>query len=145
MVEAFIAIGANLGDRGENIKKAIELLGQNTEITIEKVSSIKETEPAGGPPQPRYLNGVIKVKTVLGPQQLFRVLQDIENRLGREKTVRFGPRIIDLDILLYGDKIISQPDLEIPHPRMGKREFVMEPLREIEPDIETILKGLTNQ
>ncbi len=142
MTEAFIAIGTNLGNREENIKAALKSLSQNTEITIEKVSSVRETEPVDGPPQPPYLNGVIKIKTALSPQQLLDTLQGIEKSLGRERTVRFGPRIIDLDILLYGDKIISQPDLEIPHPKMREREFVMEPLREIEPDIEKILDNL---
>jgi len=145
MVEAFIAIGTNLGEREENIKKAIQLLSQNADIIVEKVSSIRETEPQGGPPQPRYLNGVIKIKTALKPRQLLKVLQVIENSLGRERAVKFGPRIIDLDILLYGDRIIAQSDLEIPHPRMREREFVMEPLREIEPNIEKMLKAVSKR
>ncbi|UCD15056.1 MAG: 2-amino-4-hydroxy-6-hydroxymethyldihydropteridine diphosphokinase, partial [Candidatus Omnitrophota bacterium] len=96
---------------------------------------IIETTPQGGPPQPKYLNGVVKIKTHLSARHLLNVLQTIEKRLGRRQLIKNGPRPIDLDILLYGDEVFRERDLVIPHPRMRKRAFVMNPLLEIEPDI----------
>ena len=96
-----------------------------------KVSSIYETEPVGGPHQSKYLNGVIAINTELEPRQLLLVLQKIENQLGRQRSVKNGPRTIDLDILMYGEEKIDEPDLKVPHPRMREREFVLKPLRDI--------------
>ena len=141
MKTAFIGIGSNLGDREENIRKAINFLKRNSKIAVEKISSIIETEPEG-PPQGKYLNGVIKIRTDYSPKELLDALQRIERRMGRKREVRFGPRVIDLDILLYGEEIIDEPDLKIPHPRMFERKFVLGPLFEIEPGIEKILKKL---
>ena len=135
MVVSFIGIGSNLGVREDNIRRAIDYLSKYKGIKIDKVSRIIETEPQGGPPQGKYLNGVIKVNTDLSPRELLRALQSIENMMGRVRTVRFGPRIIDLDILLYGDKTVDEPELKIPHPEMFKRKFVIEPLLEIEPKL----------
>ncbi len=135
MFTAFIGMGSNLGDRLTNIKEAIGILKKNSEIYIEKISSFIETEPAGGPIQPQYINGVIKIKTFFSPKALLSVLQDTEKTLGREASVRFGPRVIDLDILLYDDKVIDEVDLKIPHPRMFERKFVLDPLFEIEPQM----------
>lgn len=135
MKNVFIAIGSNIGDREKNINQAIYLLKRESRIRVEKISAIIETEPQGGPPQGKYLNGVIKVKTTFSPRSLLKVLQNIEHNLGRVRTLRFGPRTIDLDILLYGDKVINEPALKIPHPRMFAREFVLKPLLEIEPEL----------
>lgn len=135
MRNVFIAIGSNIGDREKNINQAIYLLKRESRIRVEKISAIIETEPQGGPPQGKYLNGVIKVKTTFSPRSLLKVLQNIEHNLGRVRTLRFGPRTIDLDILLYGDKVINEPALKIPHPRMFAREFVLKPLLEIEPEL----------
>jgi 2-amino-4-hydroxy-6-hydroxymethyldihydropteridine diphosphokinase len=132
---AYIAIGSNLANKAENIANSVALLKKVKGITVEKLSSIIKTKPVGGPPQPFYLNAVIKIKTNLSPLRLLKVLQNIETKLGRARTVKNGPRTIDLDILLYGDKIINKVNLKIPHPRMFEREFVMKPLLEIEPDI----------
>ncbi len=140
MITAFIGIGSNLGNRESNIKRALGYIKRSSGITIEKVSKIIETEPQGGPPQGKYLNGVIKINTVLSARNLLETLQSIENRLGRVRSVRFGPRTIDLDILLYGNKVINEPGLEIPHPRMFERKFVLEPLFEIEPQIKAKIK-----
>ena len=140
MFDVFIGIGSNLGDREKNIKKALEYLEKNPHIKIEKISSIIETEPWGYTPQPKYLNGVIKIKTDLSPLDLLKFLQEVEERLGRERKIKYGPRTIDLDILLYDDKIINSAQLKIPHPRMWEREFVLKPLLEIEPEIEKKLK-----
>jgi 2-amino-4-hydroxy-6-hydroxymethyldihydropteridine diphosphokinase len=131
----YIGIGSNFGDRSANITNAIKELKNYPDITIEKISSIIETEPIGGPPQPNYLNAVIKIKTDLAALKLLTTLQDIEKKLGRVRRVKNAAQPIDLDILLYGDQIIDEPDLKVPHPRMFEREFVMQPLLEIEPKI----------
>jgi len=142
MREAFIGVGSNLGNRGENIKQAIKLLESNERIKIEKISSLIETEPQGGPPQGKYLNGVIKIKTDLTAQDLLFFLQEVERKLKRVRLVKNGPRTIDLDILLYGKEKINQDNLKIPHPRMFKRSFVLKPLFEIEPEIKSKLEKL---
>jgi 2-amino-4-hydroxy-6-hydroxymethyldihydropteridine diphosphokinase len=134
-MDAFISFGSNLGERSENINNAIAHLKKIPGVTISKISSIIETDPIGGPAQPKYLNGVVKIKTSLSPRTLFKRLQKIEVELGRIRSVKNGPRIIDLDILLYGRETIEEPDLKIPHPRMFERAFVMQPLLEIEPII----------
>ena len=131
MVVCYLGIGSNLGNRRKNIKKALDYLAKTKGIKIEKTSRIYETEPVGGPAQRKFLNAAIKIKTSLTPQLFLKIIKKIEKDLGRRKTVRFGPREIDLDILLYGNKIIKRRDLTIPHPRMFEREFVLKPLREI--------------
>jgi 2-amino-4-hydroxy-6-hydroxymethyldihydropteridine diphosphokinase len=143
--EVFIGIGANLGNRVENINKAIDNLKSTPEIHIEKVSSIIETEAVGGPIQPKYLNGVIKLKTSLSARKILSILQKIEKDLARMRTVKNGPRTIDLDILLYGKEIINEPNLKIPHPKMFERDFVMKPLMEIEPNINILTKDLKSK
>lgn len=141
----YIGIGSNLGDRSANIESAIAELRSNSGIAIEKISSITETIPIGGPAQRKYLNGVIKIKTKISPRSLLCILQDIENKLGRTRTIKNGPRTIDLDILLYGDKVINETDLKVPHPRMIEREFVMKPLLEIESSILKRIKSKATQ
>jgi len=138
----YIGIGTNLGDRLKNIESAIAELKNISGITVEKISSIIETAPIGGPCQGEYLNGVIKIKTEIKPRALLGILQNIEKKFGRKRTIRNGPRTIDLDILLYDDKVINDPDLKVPHPRMLEREFVMKPLLEIEPQIIEQIKNL---
>ena len=133
MVEVFIGIGSNLGDRAVNIEKAVARITANPQIDDVVLSSLIDTEPVGDLVQPNYLNGVVKFRTSLSPQELLGVLLSIEKELGRVRTVKNASRTIDLDILLYGDRIINQPDLQIPHPRMWEREFVMRPLLEIDP------------
>lgn len=139
---AYIGIGSNLGDRLKSIESAITEIKSNPGIAVEKISSIIETAPIGGPRQGKYLNGVVKIKTEIEPRTLLSILQNIENKLGRKRTIRNGPRTIDLDILLYDDKIINEPGLKVPHPRMLEREFVMKPLLEIEPQIIEQIKNL---
>jgi len=128
---AYIVFGSNLGDRDKNIQQAIGFLKAHPKIKIQKISSIIETEPVGGPKQGKFLNGAIKIETELSARDLLNALHDIENKLGRERIIKNGPRTIDLDIIFYGDKIINEPDLVIPHPRWQNREFVKKPLREI--------------
>ncbi|MBL7081639.1 MAG: 2-amino-4-hydroxy-6-hydroxymethyldihydropteridine diphosphokinase [Candidatus Omnitrophica bacterium] len=135
MVTCYIGFGSNLGNRQDYIDKAIKRMRLLNITHVRKISKIIETQPGSGPPQGPYLNGVIEIETELSPYELLRALQKIENDLGRRREARFGPRTIDLDILLYGDITIKEEALSIPHPRMLKRDFVMEPLREIAPDV----------
>jgi 2-amino-4-hydroxy-6-hydroxymethyldihydropteridine diphosphokinase len=129
----YIGIGSNLGDRAKHIENAIEKLKETEGIEVKRVSNIYETEPMGGLKQTKYLNGAIEIETWLEPRALMVKLQEVEKQLGRIRTFKNGPRTIDLDILLYGDKRIDEPDLKIPHPGMHERDFVMKPLRELMP------------
>jgi 2-amino-4-hydroxy-6-hydroxymethyldihydropteridine diphosphokinase len=131
MFICYLGIGSNLGSRRKNIQEAIKRISALKNTKVIKVSKIIETEALGGPPQGKFLNAAIKVQTSLNPPTLLKQLKRIEKDLGRRKTVRFGPRTIDLDILLYGNKIINRKELKVPHPRMFERGFVMEPLRQI--------------
>ena len=131
---AYIGIGSNLGDREFNCKQAIGLLRQKG-ITVSKESSLYETKPWGVTDQPLFLNMAIEIETDLKPFELLRTLKDIEKEMGREETFLWGPRIIDLDILLYDNNIVDEKGLRIPHPHMQDREFVLRPLREIAGDV----------
>lgn len=132
MNNAFLGIGTNLGDRHLNLEIALGLLDDPSGGTrVVDVSSIIETDPVGGPPQPDFLNGVVHIKTDLSPRQLLSRLQRIESGMGRVRTVRNGPRVIDLDILMYDDIVMNSRDLQIPHPRMFERPFVMRPLSDL--------------
>ena len=136
MVTCYIALGSNLGDRAKNIDLALEYFKQDPAIEILQVSSIIETEPQQSPPQPKFLNGVVKLETSYSARQLLEKLQEIEVKLGRKvPRLKNQPRTIDLDILLYGDSKIDEEDLKIPHPRMWKRRFVTVPLKEIAPEL----------
>jgi 3-oxoacyl-[acyl-carrier protein] reductase len=134
-VIAFIGLGSNLGDRQHYLDQAIEAMQEHEHIEVRQVSTYFETDAVGGPPnQPAFINAVAEVDTSLEPHELMRALLDIERRFGRERGEKNGPRTLDLDILLYGDAIVDSPDLTIPHPRMAKRGFVLEPMAEIAPD-----------
>jgi len=134
MAIVYLALGSNLGDRGAYIQKALDRLNAN-KVKVLRLSSIIETDPVGGPAQDKYLNAVVKVETELSPENLHRCTQLIENKLGRIRKVVNGPRVIDIDILLYDDIKLITKDLRIPHPRMFERNFVMKPLQEIAPDL----------
>lgn len=131
MITCYIGIGSNLGDRREYIDKAIKLLDKNNGIEVRRVSSIYETEPVGGPPQGKFLNGVVEIDTELKPGELLKALADAERMLGRKRSVKNAPRTIDLDILFYGNEKIKEKNLVIPHPRIHGREFVLRGLREL--------------
>jgi len=130
---AYIGIGSNLGNREENCERAINLLMKN-EITVTKRSSMIETEPWGVKDQPKFINMAVETETGLKPDALLRLLKKIEVEVGRLPASHWSPRIIDLDILLYDDTIMKTSDLEIPHPHMSERIFVLKPLAEIAPD-----------
>lgn len=131
---AFVALGSNLGDREGNLRRALELLSQNG-VEIVKISKFIETEPYGVIDQPRFLNGVCQVKTVLKPLELLRLLLAVEKEMGRVRLRHWGERNIDLDLLLYEDAIMDTEELRLPHPDMVNRDFVMLPLAEIAPEL----------
>jgi len=132
MVTCYLGVGSNLGNRRKNIELAIKKINQLTGTRVIKKSRLFNTLACGGPSgQPDFLNGALKIQTNLSPLNLLKLLKNIENELGRVKTARFGPRSIDLDILLYADRLISHRDLSIPHPRMFGRDFVIKPLSEV--------------
>lgn len=129
-IRAFIGLGSNLGDRVENVARATQLLGATPGILVERSTKTLETKPIGLIKQPDFLNAVARIETLLGPIELLDALLDIEQRLGRVRKERWGPRTIDLDILLYGDRVIDHPRLRVPHPGIPYRPFVLEGLRE---------------
>ena len=132
-VRAYLGLGSNLGDRLANLRRAVELLDAAPEITIVRTSSVYETAPVG-PPQPDYLNAVIRIETDLSARDLLDIARRVESRLGRIRKERWGARTIDVDVLLYDEEEIDEPDLMVPHPRIMQRAFVLLPLLELEPD-----------
>jgi 2-amino-4-hydroxy-6-hydroxymethyldihydropteridine diphosphokinase len=129
----YIGLGSNLGDREATIRRALELLAADGAIEVEAVSSLRETDPVGYVDQPRFLNGAAALRTELAPRAFLERLQRVERALGRDRTgPRFGPRTIDLDLLLYDNQQIKEAGLEIPHPRLPERRFVLEPLAELD-------------
>ena len=135
MTKVYAGLGSNLGNREANLVRAITRIDACEDICVKGKSGFYETTPVGGPPQPDYLNCAIVLDTEIEPQALLKEFKKIETELGRKPGVRWGPRIIDLDILLYGDRVINDHNLKIPHESMHKRIFVLEPLCEISPDI----------
>lgn len=133
---AYLCLGSNLGDRAGTMAKAVGLIAR-TGLKIIARSSLYETPPWGPVPQGPYLNMVVAVETELSARELLNMLLGVEHAFGRDRTreVRFGPRTIDIDILLYGDDVVDEPDLEIPHPRMMERAFALIPLSELAPDL----------
>jgi 2-amino-4-hydroxy-6-hydroxymethyldihydropteridine diphosphokinase len=138
---AFVGIGSNLGDRERYLRRAIDLLSSEDGIEVVAVSTIRETEPVGPVPQGPFLNGAVRVATSLSPQELLERLLEVENRLGRVREERFGPRTIDLDLLLYGDETVDELGLTVPHPRLHERRFALEPLAELDPTLEIPGRG----
>jgi 2-amino-4-hydroxy-6-hydroxymethyldihydropteridine diphosphokinase len=134
MSTVYIGIGSNLGSREDNCRAAIRHLTDNG-IKVLKLSSMIETEPWGVREQPKFINMAVKAETGLGPEELLRLLKQIETEIGRRPTIHLGPRIIDLDILLYDDLVIKTTELEIPHPGIADRYFALKPLAEIAPEI----------
>jgi 2-amino-4-hydroxy-6-hydroxymethyldihydropteridine diphosphokinase len=139
MVEAYIALGSNIGDREANIKAALQLLKQRVKII--RTSSLYETKPMYIEKQDWFLNSAAKIETELPPKKLLAILKHIEKKLGRKPVERNGPRIIDLDILFYDNQIVDEGDLQIPHPKMEERAFVLIPLNEIAGDFVHPNKG----
>jgi 2-amino-4-hydroxy-6-hydroxymethyldihydropteridine diphosphokinase len=152
MARAYVGLGANLGDREESVRRALQLLAAHRAIDVVSVSSLRETDPVGYLEQPRFLNGAAALETSLEPRALLDALLAVERRLGRVRGdgPRFGPRPIDLDLLLYEDVVLDEPGLVLPHPRLHERRFALEPLAELEPGlvvpgrgaVETLLAAL---
>lgn len=136
-MRAYVGLGANLGDREGTIRKAVELLAAQPGIDVVAVSTLRETEPVGYLDQPAFVNGAVALETELSPQELLRRLLAVEAALGRVRGEgpRFGPRAIDLDLLLYGGEVVDEPGLAVPHPRLAERRFALEPLHELDPDL----------
>lgn len=136
MARVFLGVGTNEGDRLDNISRAAQALAASGAVRLIQMATITETEPVGGPDQPNFLNTVVEVETAVSPHALLQQLQRLERSLGRVPSPqRWGPRVIDLDILLYDDRSINEPHLAIPHPQMHLRRFVLEPLAQLAPDL----------
>ncbi len=142
MSTVYIGIGSNLGKREENCLRAVKLLSEDG-LIVRKQSSLYETEPWGLKDQPEFINMAIEAETGLEPLKLLELLKNIEKQMGRDESVRWGPRVIDLDILFYDDLVIDTPEFRIPHPLMHERDFVLRPLAEIAPEKEHPVLGKT--
>ncbi len=135
MHAAYIGFGSNIGDRLKHIQNAIHILSKMEEITLQKISSIYKTDPVGYEAQAQFLNGAAAIQTSLSPLSLLHTLKNIETTVGRQHRIRWGPREIDLDLLIYGDLCLQTEKLVVPHPEMHLRRFVLAPLAEIAPDV----------
>jgi 2-amino-4-hydroxy-6-hydroxymethyldihydropteridine diphosphokinase len=140
--KVYVSLGSNLGDRAKNMQQAIMALRQEG-IAVTKISSVYETEPVDYLDQPWFLNMAVEGETELAPAGLLEALRGIETEMGSKKLVAKGPRLIDMDILLYASEIIDTPELQIPHPRMHLRRFVLQPLAEIAPNVRHPILGMT--
>ncbi len=136
-MRAYVGLGSNLGEREATLRQALEALGSIDGIEVVAVSSFRETDPVGMVDQPRFVNAAAALETTLGPRELLESLLEVERGLGRDRSreKRWGPRTIDLDLLLYGDETVAEPGLEIPHPRLAERAFVLQPLLELDPGL----------
>jgi len=135
MPRAYVGLGANLGDREETLARAVALLAAAEGVDVLAVSELRETDPVGVVDQARFLNGAVAVETKLSARKLLDTLLAIERSLGRVRAERWGPRTVDLDLLLYGDEIVDEPGVRVPHPRLHERRFALEPLAELDPEL----------
>jgi 2-amino-4-hydroxy-6-hydroxymethyldihydropteridine diphosphokinase len=137
VTRAYVGLGANLGPKEVTILRAVELLGATDGIDVLELSQLRETDPVGVTDQPMFLNGAVALETILSPWELLDALLRVEQELGRVRDdVRWGPRTIDLDLLVYGDAIVDEPGLRVPHARLHERRFALEPLADLEPGLE---------
>jgi len=135
MPRAYIGLGANLGDREGTLEQAVALLAAVEGVSVVAVSGLRETDPVGVVDQPLFLNGAVAIETTLSARQLLDALLAVERSLGRVRAERWGPRIVDLDLLVYGDETIDEPGLRVPHPSLHERRFALEPLAELDPEL----------
>lgn len=141
-MRAYVGVGANLGDRRATIDQAVDLLRAAPGVEVVAVSTLRETDPVGYEDQPRFLNGAVELETTLGPRELLDLLLAVERALGRTRDgPRFGPRTIDLDLLVHGDERLDEPGLTVPHARLHERRFALEPLAELAPELEVPGRG----
>ena len=136
MTRAYVGLGANIGPRETTLVRAVDRLRATDGIEVLAVSQLRETEPVGVVDQPPFLNGAVELETALAPRELLDVLLEIERALGRVRHERWGPRTVDLDLLVYGDEIVDEPGLSVPHPRLHERRFALEPLSELAPELD---------
>jgi 2-amino-4-hydroxy-6-hydroxymethyldihydropteridine diphosphokinase len=132
---AYVGLGANLGPREVTLLRAVDLLGEADGVDVVAVSQLRETEPVGVVDQPPFLNGAVAIETTLGPRELLELLLETERSLGRVREDRWGPRTVDLDLLVYGSEMVDEPGLRVPHPRLHERRFALEPLAELAPEL----------
>jgi 2-amino-4-hydroxy-6-hydroxymethyldihydropteridine diphosphokinase len=135
MTPAYVGLGANLGPREITLLRAVDLLAETEGVEVHAVSQLRETEPVGVLDQPAFLNGAAALETTLGPRELLDRLLEIERELGRVRDLRWGPRVVDLDLLVFGDVQVDEPGLHVPHPRLHERRFALEPLAELDPEL----------
>jgi 2-amino-4-hydroxy-6-hydroxymethyldihydropteridine diphosphokinase len=138
---AYVGIGANLGPREETLRRAVELLGHADGVEVVGVTELRETDPVGVIDQPPFLNGAVAIETLLPARALLDLLLEIERSLGRVRGERWGPRIVDLDLLVYGNGVVDEPGLHVPHPRLHERRFALEPLADLNPELEIPGRG----
>ena len=140
MTVAYVGLGANVGPREVTLLRAVDLLAEADDVEVLAVSQLRETDPVGVVDQPRFLNGVARIDTSLSPRALLELLLRIEQSLGRMREERWGPRTVDLDLLVYGGLTVDEPGLRVPHPRLHERRFALEPLAELDPEL--VVPGL---
>jgi 2-amino-4-hydroxy-6-hydroxymethyldihydropteridine diphosphokinase len=140
VTRAYVGLGANLGPREVTLLRAVDLLGAREDVDVLAVSRLRETEPVGVAEQPAFLNGAVAVETTLGPRELLEVLLAVERELGRVRGERWAPRTVDLDLLVFGEEVVHERGLHVPHPRLHERRFALEPLAELDPDL--VVPGL---
>jgi 2-amino-4-hydroxy-6-hydroxymethyldihydropteridine diphosphokinase len=136
VTKAYVGLGANLGPKEVTLLRAVDLLAAEDGIEVLELSELRETAPVGVVDQPEFLNAALAVETSLTPRELLDVLLRVERELGRVRDERWGPRTIDLDLLVYGDETVDEPGLRVPHPRLHERRFALEPLADLEPELE---------
>ncbi|HEY6113926.1 MAG TPA: 2-amino-4-hydroxy-6-hydroxymethyldihydropteridine diphosphokinase [Gaiellaceae bacterium] len=141
MTVAYVGLGANLGAREETLRRALELLAAADGVSLLAVSQLRETEPVGVVDQPPFLNGAVALETTHTPRELLDLLLTIEASLGRVREERWGPRTVDLDLLVYGDEVVDAPGLRVPHPHLHERRFALEPLAELAPELDVPGRG----
>lgn len=134
--KAYLGLGSNLGDKAANLRSAVQLLAEDACCTVVRMSSLYSTRPVGVEDQPDFLNAVVEIRTSLEPHKLLAKCQEVERKIGRKRTMRWGPRVIDLDILIYEEVALGSDDLTIPHPRLHERAFALAPLAEIAPGLD---------
>jgi 2-amino-4-hydroxy-6-hydroxymethyldihydropteridine diphosphokinase len=145
VTRAYVGLGANLGPREQTLRGAVDLLAATDGVDVLAVSELRETEPVGVVDQPPFLNGAVALETTLSPRDLLDLLLEVERSLGRVREERWGPRLIDLDLLVYADQVIDEPGLRVPHPRLHERAFALEPLVELDPELEIPGRGRVSE
>jgi len=136
VTRAYVGLGANLGPREVTLLRAVDLLAAADGVDVVAVSRLRETDPVGVADQPPFLNGAVALETSLSPRELLDLLLETERALGRVRTERWGPRTVDLDLLVYGDETVDEPGLRVPHPRLAERRFALEPLADLDPTLD---------